>query len=258
MVQIRGHYFSCWRHRHWAGGCCPAAPEGYPALHCCPHSYTLLPPGGNWRSQELEGTSYLSAPPGPCGLGCPLRDVPYGEPFLVPRGDNLLCSELRRLPRAFRWGVGVPFPPGERPCPCSPPLDPKPSHTGSLLWGPLKARHSPRLARRSPSARPPWPACLTRSFHSLLRVPGRPGPLVGSELGAGHPPLAAPPKARLPRVATGRRAGPRNIPDAAGAAAGSLALRGRRGRSQLRPGTGTLDLRHCGALDSLGARCCHA
>lgn len=104
----RGHYFSCWRHRHRAGGCCPAALEGYPALHCCPHSQTLLLLGGDWRSQELEGTSHLSAPPGPCGLGCPLRDVPSVEPFLVPHGNNLLCLELRRLPRASRWGVGVP------------------------------------------------------------------------------------------------------------------------------------------------------
>lgn len=180
-----------------------------------------------------------------------MRDVPSAEPFLIPRGDNLLLRwELRRPPRASRWGWGgplwdhPPFPPGERPCPRSPSLDPKPSHTGSLRWGPLRTRPSPRAARRSPSARPPWPTCLTRSFHSLLRVPRRPGPLVGSESGAGHPPpppaLAAPPKARLPRVATGRRAGPRNIPGAAGAAAGSQALRGRRGRGQLRPGAGDL------------------
>ena len=80
-----------------------------------------------------------------------------------------------------------PFPPGERPCPRSPPLDPKPSHTGSLPCGPLRTRPSPRPARRSPFARPLWPMCLTRSFHSLLQVPRRPGPSVGSESGAGHP-----------------------------------------------------------------------
>ena len=119
---------------------------------------------------------------------------PSAEPFLVPRGDNLLRSELRRLPRASRCGVGgplwdhPPFPPGERPCPCSPPLDPKPSHKGSLPWDPLRARHSPRPARCSPSAQPPWPACLTRSFHSLLRVPRAPS---GLRVRGGAPSLSS-------------------------------------------------------------------
>lgn len=198
-----------------------------------------------WPGLSLEGCPLCGAFPGPTWQQPPLFGTSPAAPGFQVGGGGPLWNHR-------------PFPPGERPCPCSPPLDPKPSHTGRLPWGPLRARHSPRLARRSPSARPLWPACLTRSFHSLLRVPGRPGPLVGSELGAGQPPLAAPPKARLPRVATGWRTGPRNIPDTEGAAAGSLALRGRRGRSQLRPGAGTSDLRHCDALDSPGARSWYA
>lgn len=67
---------------------------------------TLLPPGGNWHTQELEGASHLSTFPGPRGLGCPLRDVPSAEPFLIPRGDNFLGWELRRPPWASRWGWG--------------------------------------------------------------------------------------------------------------------------------------------------------
>ncbi|CAM9539553.1 unnamed protein product [Rangifer tarandus platyrhynchus] len=74
--------------------------------------FTLLPPGGNWHSQELEGASHLSTLPGPRGLGCPLTDVPSAEPFLIPRGDNLLLRwELRRPPRASRPGSPV-WPPG--------------------------------------------------------------------------------------------------------------------------------------------------